>query len=122
MPIEQVNGRAPDAGKRRRLPSPPRQRVYIPERLAGLLEQRVATGVLQVQAPAGCGKTAVILQFLYDQGLEPRWYICEAEDAEPANLLAGLVRGIGGADSNAGKTAIAALTSLRAGQSYRVAL
>jgi ATP/maltotriose-dependent transcriptional regulator MalT len=87
-----------------------------------LLEERLATGVLQVQAPAGCGKTAVILQFLHDQGLEPRWHICEVEDAEPANLLSSLVRAIGAADSVAGRTAIAALTSLRAGQSYRVAL
>lgn len=99
-----------------------REHVFLPERLRELLRQRLATGVLQVQAPAGCGKTAIVLQFLLDRGDDPRWYTCGADDADAAHLLAGLVRAMGGAASDAGQTTLAALTSREAGQSYRAAL
>jgi ATP/maltotriose-dependent transcriptional regulator MalT len=76
---------------------------------------------LQVQAPAGFGKTATVLQFLLDEGFDPRWHTCTSEDADPPALLAGLVRALGGDASVAGQTALAALASAD-GQSYRAAL
>lgn len=38
-------------------------RAFLPSRLRELLQERLATGALQVQAPARCGKTAALLQF-----------------------------------------------------------
>ncbi len=110
------------AAGRRSSPPTLRDQAFLPARLRELLRRRLATGVLQVQAPAGCGKTAVVLQFLLDEGLEPRWYTCGPDDAEPATLLTSLVRMLDGDTTVAGKTTLAALVSVDVRQSYRAAL
>ncbi len=123
-------------GRRRTAPAlrdrvfvPPRPRApilseqpYVPERLRELLEKKLGTGILHVQAPAGCGKTATILRFLLDQGVEPSWYACTADDADPAHLLVGLVRAMDGDASMGGQTSLAALMSVDVKESYRAAL
>jgi ATP/maltotriose-dependent transcriptional regulator MalT len=90
--------------------------------LREILSNGLEAGMLNVQAPAGCGKTAVVLQFLVDEGIDPCWYTCSREDAEPANLLSGLTKALGGGDTPGGQTALAALASRDVGQSYRAAL
>jgi len=114
--------RSPMSKSRR--PSAPslRERAYLPPRLRDLLDTRLQTGMLFVQAPAGCGKTAAILQFLLDAGSDVRWYTCSPDEADPADLLIGLVRAMGGDDSVAGQTTIAALLSRDARRAYRAAL
>ncbi len=99
-----------------------REQTYVPQRLRDLLTRGLAAGFLQVQAPAGCGKTAVVLQFLLDEGIDPRWYTCAPDDVEPANLLAGLTRALGRADMVGAQTALAALASSDVQRSYRAAL
>jgi ATP/maltotriose-dependent transcriptional regulator MalT len=99
-----------------------REQAYVSERLRDLLVRSLETGVLQVQAPAGCGKTAVVLQFLLDQGLEPLWHTCVADDADPAHMLTGLVQAMGGERSTGGQTTLAAISSRHVPQGCRVAL
>ena len=95
---------------RRRGPTPAlRQRVYVPERLRAALHHGLESGLVLIQAPAGCGKTAVALQFLLDDGIDPHWLTCSADDASPAALLTGLVRALDGAESQGGRTALAAI-------------
>src|SRR5258706_3497314 len=107
-----------------RRPSAPtlRERAYIPDRLRELLAQGLSADVLHVQAPAGSGKTAVVLQFLLDKASEPFWHTCEADDREPANLLKGLVKAMSGEESPGGQTTLAALASRDIRQAYRPAL
>jgi ATP/maltotriose-dependent transcriptional regulator MalT len=116
-----VEGKVEARAQRRPAPAL-RQRVYIPERVRALLSRGLDTGLVHVQAPAGCGKTAVVLQFLHDEELDPHWYTCSRDDAQPASLLAGLVRALGGADTTGGQTALAAIASRDVQQSYRAAL
>lgn len=78
--------------------------------------------MLLVQAPAGCGKTATLLQFLLDRGVDVRWHTCSLDDADPVNLMTSLVKVLGGDDSVAGQTTLAALRSGDIRQSYRAAL
>jgi ATP/maltotriose-dependent transcriptional regulator MalT len=75
-----------------------------------------------IQAPAGCGKTAVALQFLLDEDVDPHWYTCSPDDAAPAALLAGLVRALDGGETPGGQTALAAIGSRDVAQSYPAAL
>ena len=106
-----------------RRPAPAlRQRIYIPERARALLARGLDTGLMHVQAPAGCGKTAVVLQFLQDEEIDPHWYTCSRDDADAASLLSGLVRALGGVETTGGQTALAAIASRDVQQSYRVAL
>ena len=79
-----------------------RERAFLAPRLNELLRRRFETGMLLVQAPAGCGKTATVLQFLQDEGIEPWWYLCTADDAEPGTLLRGIVTAMGGGDVGGG--------------------
>lgn len=99
-----------------------RERAYVPQRLRDLFTAGFTAGFIQVQAPAGCGKTAVVLQFLIDEGTDPHWYTCSPDDAEPANLLAGIVKALGGAETPGGQTTLAALASRDVTQAYRAAL
>jgi ATP/maltotriose-dependent transcriptional regulator MalT len=99
-----------------------REHTYVPQRLRDLLARGLEAGFAQVQAPAGCGKTAVVLQFLLDEEIDPHWHTCAIDDAEPAHLLAGLTKALGRAESVGGQTTLAALGSKDVGHSYRVAL
>ncbi|MEX2247294.1 MAG: LuxR C-terminal-related transcriptional regulator [Dehalococcoidia bacterium] len=99
-----------------------REQVYVPRRLRDQLALGLEAGFVAVQAPAGCGKTAVVLQFLLDEGVDPHWYTCGPDDAEPANLLTGLTKVLGRAERTGGQTALAALASTDVRQSYRKAL
>lgn len=115
-----INREAPRSS---RLSTPTlREHTYVPQRLGDLLTRGLDAGCIQVQAPAGCGKTAVVLQFLLDEGIDPHWHTCAAENAEPANLLAGLTKALGRAQTVGGQTALAALASRDVRQSYRAAL
>jgi ATP/maltotriose-dependent transcriptional regulator MalT len=99
-----------------------RERTYVPQRLRDVLTRGLEAGFVQVQAPAGCGKTAVVLQFLLDESIDPHWYTCAPDDAEPSHLLAGLTRTLGHAETVGGQTALAAFASGDVRQSYRAAL
>jgi len=94
----------------------------VPLRLRDALARGLDAGFVQVQAPAGCGKTAVVLQVLLDDGIDPHWYTCAPDDAEPAHLLTGLTKALGRAETVGGQTALAALGSRDVRTSYRVAL
>jgi LuxR family maltose regulon positive regulatory protein len=98
-----------------------KQPAYIPGRLRDQLSAGLETGVLLVQAPAGYGKTTVVLQYLVESGIDPRWYTCVAEDSRPVELLSHLTRAIG-KESPGCQTALAALASRDVAQSYQVAL
>ena len=99
-----------------------RGRAYLPGRLGDLLSRGLEAGFVQVQAPAGYGKTAVVVQFLLEAGLDPWWYTCGDDDGDAAHLLTGLTKALGGADTAGGQTALAALASRDVSKSYRAAL
>jgi len=99
-----------------------RERAFLAQRVRDLLHSRLETGMVLVQAPAGCGKTATVLQLLLDDGFDVRWHTCSADDRDPANLLANLVHSMDGDESVAGQTTLAALRSGDARRSYRAAL
>jgi LuxR family maltose regulon positive regulatory protein len=99
-----------------------RQPAFVPGRVRELMADGLEAGMLLVQAPAGYGKTAVILQCLVDEGTDPHWYTCQPEDSEASSLLTGLTNALGAAETVGGQTALAALASRDAGESYGVAL
>jgi LuxR family maltose regulon positive regulatory protein len=99
-----------------------REHAYVPPRLRELLARGLDARFLEVQAPAGYGKTAVVLQFLLDEELDPHWYTCTPEDADPAQLLAGIVRALGAPASPGARTALAAIASRDVRQAYRAVL
>jgi LuxR family maltose regulon positive regulatory protein len=105
--------------RRRRLAPALRQRVYVPERLRARVTAGLDAGLLQIQAPAGYGKTAVLLQALLDEGIDAQWYTCSSDDADAGHLLRGLVEVLGLAHTVGGQTALAALKTGETRPSYR---
>jgi ATP/maltotriose-dependent transcriptional regulator MalT len=94
----------------------------VPARLRARILEGVHAGILQIQAPAGCGKTSVLLQVLDDEGIDPHWYTCTDDDSDPAHLIAGLTEAIGLSHTDAAQTAVAALASTDIQRSFRAAL
>jgi LuxR family maltose regulon positive regulatory protein len=94
----------------------------VPARVRALLDEGISAGVVQVQAPAGCGKTGSVLQYLFDRQIDAWWHACKPEDANPATFLAGLVQTLGGASSSGGQTTLAAIASRDITTSYGAAL
>jgi LuxR family maltose regulon positive regulatory protein len=96
--------------------------VHVPARLAAALRRALDADVVEVQAPAGFGKTAMLAQTLLDNAVEPVWYACSDEDRSADRLLRGLVDALGLLHTASGQTALAALKAGDQRQSFRPVL
>ncbi|HLG60452.1 MAG TPA: LuxR C-terminal-related transcriptional regulator [Ktedonosporobacter sp.] len=75
-----------------RLRPPPLQAALIPrERLHTLLDASLAYRLTLLSAPAGCGKTTLLAQWLACRRLPVAWLTLEREQNEPQRFLAYLI-------------------------------
>ena len=82
-------------------PPPPGTYAVLRPRLLQPLARRFDVRLITIEAGAGLGKTTLLAQALAENMLSARgrdaWLTCEASDASPSLLLAGLLRAVGDA-------------------------
>ncbi|HEX4203378.1 MAG TPA: LuxR C-terminal-related transcriptional regulator [Ktedonobacteraceae bacterium] len=82
-------------------------RTHLIERL----QQGMEVPLTLLSAPAGCGKTTLLAQWLSQSGREAAWLSLEPEDNEPMRFLSSVIAALQTLDPHLGSSALAMLHS-----------
>ncbi len=91
----------------------PRPRTHLVPRahLVERLQQGAERALTLVSAPAGVGKTTLLVQWLVESEIPVAWLSLEAEDNDPTRFLSYLIAALQTLDSQIGTTALELLRS-----------